>query len=281
MDIAIISVVIQLIFLEGILSIDNAAVLGAIASTLPDNQPIPWPSPLRFLARWGQRTLGNQRTAALRVGLALGYVLRGIMLALASWIIAVPWIRIAGAAYLVYLGIRHFGETYDRSGEDGHKGIDATHVARGFWMTVGILEFTDLVFSVDNVIAAVALSNILWVVMLGVAIGIILMRFAASLFSRLITWEPLFEASAFLLLFAIGGELILHDVFHIDLNEIQQFAISAGILLATLVVARTALRRPILWILAPFRWLCYAISRFVDGFFGILLMPFQKKTDTE
>lgn len=279
MDIAIVSVIVQLIFLEGILSIDNAAVLGAIASTLPDDKPIPWPKPLQFLAHWGQRTLGNQRTAALRVGLALGYVLRGIMLALASWIISVPWIRIAGAVYLVYLGIRHFGEAYDQSGEDGHQGSDTTATVRGFWVTVGILEFTDLVFSVDNVIAAVALSNILWVVMLGVAIGIVLMRFAATLFSRLIAWEPMFEASAFLLLFAIGGELILHDVFHIDLNEIQQFAISAGILLATLVVSRTTIRRPVLALLMPFRWLCYAISRFVDGFFGILLMPFQKKTD--
>ena len=276
MDIAIVSVIVQLIFLEGILSIDNAAVLGAIASTLPDDKPIPWPKPLQFLATWGQRTLGNQRTAALRVGIALGYVLRGIMLALASWLITVSWIRIVGAIYLGYLGIRHFGDKYDQSGEDGHAGADRQIPVRGFWVTVGILEFTDLVFSVDNVIAAVALSNILWVVMLGVAIGIILMRFAATLFSRLIAWEPMFEASAFLLLFAIGVELILHDVFHINMTEIQQFAISAGILLLTLIVARTSLKRPMLALLKPFRWLCYAISQFVDGFFALLLMPFKK-----
>ena len=38
-----ISVVVQLIFLEGILSIDNAAVLGAMVSVLPDNKPVPFP----------------------------------------------------------------------------------------------------------------------------------------------------------------------------------------------------------------------------------------------
>lgn len=36
-------IVLQLIFLEGILSIDNAAVLGAMVAPLPDDQPIPWP----------------------------------------------------------------------------------------------------------------------------------------------------------------------------------------------------------------------------------------------
>ena len=42
-------IVLQLIFLEGILSIDNAAVLGALVSPLPDDQAIPWPAALQTL----------------------------------------------------------------------------------------------------------------------------------------------------------------------------------------------------------------------------------------
>lgn len=275
MDIALITIIAQLIFLEGILSIDNAAVLGAIANTLPNNKPIPWPAWLHFMSHWSNRALGTQRAAALKVGLVLGYVLRGVMLILAAWIITVPWLRIAGSIYLVYLGIHYFGEKYASTEEEGHGGRESNKPVRGFWITVAILEFTDLIFSIDNVIAAVALSNKIWVVMLGVAIGIILMRFAAVMFSRLISWEPAFESSAFLLLFAIGGELLLNDLFHFHLSEMQQFAISAGILLGTLMVSRTFLKKPIYVGLKPFRWVFYIITVTVNWVINLLLSPFR------
>lgn len=89
-DIALITIVLQLIFLEGILSIDNAAVLGAMVAHLPDDKPIPWPKQLQFLENWGQRVLGNQRDAALKVGLLGAYFGRGFMLVLAGWIIQFP-----------------------------------------------------------------------------------------------------------------------------------------------------------------------------------------------
>jgi tellurite resistance protein TerC len=63
--------------------------------------------------------------------------------------------------------IHYFGEKYDKSGEDGHAGHDVSRVVRGFWITVALLEFTDLIFSIDNVIAAVALSDKIWVVSAG------------------------------------------------------------------------------------------------------------------
>ena len=91
MDWTVIVIIIQLIFLEGILSIDNAAILGAMVSKLPEHEPIPWPA---WLARFGHRLdklLGYQRIAALRVGLIGAYAGRGIMLLLASVIIQNPW----------------------------------------------------------------------------------------------------------------------------------------------------------------------------------------------
>jgi tellurite resistance protein TerC len=218
-----------------------------------------------------------QRSAALRVGLFLGYFLRGIMLLLAAWIITVPWLKIAGAAYLVYLGVHYFGDKYDKTGEDGHPGDDTPVQRRGFWATVALLEFTDLIFSIDNVIAAVALSNKIWVVMLGVAIGIILMRFAAAGFSRVILWEPALESSAFLLLFAIGGELLLHEVFHITITDMQQFLISLGIFVLTLLVVRTPLKTPIMFLLTPFRYGCFVINRAVNATLNLVLSPFRSR----
>lgn len=272
MDIATLTVIVQLVFLEGILSIDNAAVLGAMVSHLPEAQPIPWPKSLHFLQNWGSRVLGNQRTAALKVGLLGAYVGRGIMLFLAGWIIQYPWLRVVGAGYLIYLAVRHFAERFDQSGEDGSPGATQLR-SSGFWGTVLALELADLAFSIDNVIAAVALSDQIWLVMLGVAIGILVMRFAAQLFSRLIAWEPAFETAAFLLLLTIGAELLLHQYAHIELTELQQFGISMSVLLGTIGIARSPLRRPVAFLLFPVRWLFYTLIAFVDMFKELATTP--------
>lgn len=245
MDIGAVTIIVQIVFLEGILSIDNAAILGAMVQDLPDDQSIPWPAALGFLARSSTRLLGFQREAALKVGLLGAYFGRGLMLALAGFIIQNQWLRVVGALYLLGLAFNYFAGLHeaDGAGEVGDLAVSAAHAS--FWPQVLAIELADLAFSVDNVIAAVALSDRLWVVMLGVAIGILTMRFAATIFSRMIRWEPVLETGAYLLLVAIGAELLAADLWHVELAEWQQFAISVGLLAATIVVARTPLRRPV------------------------------------
>src|SRR5512135_3681895 len=92
--IGIVTVVIQLIFLEGILSIDNAAVLGAMVSVLPTDKPTPWPKTLQFLQAFTDRVFGMQQAAALKVGLLGAYVGRGTMLVLAAWVIGNPLLKL-------------------------------------------------------------------------------------------------------------------------------------------------------------------------------------------
>src|SRR6185369_8879834 len=99
----VIAIVLQLIFLEGILSIDNAAVLGALVSPLPNNVRIPWPKALKKFGAFLHPMLGNQRAAALRVGLLGAYLGRGLMLLMASFLIHNSWLRLVGAAYLIRL----------------------------------------------------------------------------------------------------------------------------------------------------------------------------------
>ena len=55
----VVIIVLQLIFLEGILSIDNAAVIGALVSPLPDDQRVSWPRSHRR-PQQGGRTLGDR-----------------------------------------------------------------------------------------------------------------------------------------------------------------------------------------------------------------------------
>src|ERR1700733_7501733 len=87
------TIILQLIFLECILSIDNAAIMGAMVAHLPNDQPTPWPARLQHTLGWVDRLLGPQREAALKVGLFGAYAGRIVMLALASVIIERPWVQ--------------------------------------------------------------------------------------------------------------------------------------------------------------------------------------------
>ena len=100
-------------------------------------------------------------------------------------------------------------------------------------MTVLTVEMMDLVFSLDNVVAAVSLSDKLWVVLIGVAIGILAMRFAAGLFSYAVEREPILKQAAYLLVLNIGVELLLEDLCRLEISDWMKFGISiATILLA-------------------------------------------------
>lgn len=204
-------IILQLVFLEGILSLDNAAVLGAMVASLPADRAIPWPQRLQRLSGLTTRLLGMQRSAALKVGLLGAYVGRGLLLLAATVIAHNPWMRLVGAGYLLYLGLNHIARWYERAATDAHPSAFA-RANSGFWPTVVMLELADLAFSLDNVVAAAALSSQFWVLMVGVALGILAMRFAADLFGRLVTWEPALETGAYLLVLAIGVELVTSDL---------------------------------------------------------------------
>jgi tellurite resistance protein TerC len=185
---------------------------------------------------WADRLLGSQRAAALKVGLFGAYAGRILMLALASVIIELTWVHVLGALYLLYLGSAHFFERY-RDEREKAKHRSGVHL-KGFWSVVLALNLADMAFSIDNVVAAVALSKQLWVVILGVGVGIVIIRFGAALFARLMDWEPALEHAAYLLLIAIGLELLTEIGLGIHIDELIKFAISLSILALTVVVAR-------------------------------------------
>jgi tellurite resistance protein TerC len=105
-------------------------------------------------------------------------------------------------------------------------------------MVVLNVELADLVFSLDNVVAAVSLSDQLWVVMLGVAIGILMMRFAAGLFAVAVQREPILKKAAYILVLNIGIQLLLEDLAHVEISDWLRFGISIGTLVLCIAYAR-------------------------------------------
>jgi tellurite resistance protein TerC len=220
-----------------------------MVSVLPNDEPVPYPKPFKFLQPFTNRVLGMQQMAALKVGLLGAYLGRGLMLLLASYVIANPWLRLLGAFYLIKLAFENLGVSVHAEAE---RGAELRTPTGTFWSVVLGVELADLAFSIDNVVAAVALSNELWVVLLGVALGIITMRFAAGIFTHMIRVEPILEQAAYILVLAIGIELVLSDLYHIHFNHMAKFMISASILVLCVLYARV----PILRICNPIlRWL--------------------------
>jgi tellurite resistance protein TerC len=230
MDWVVVSVILQLIFLEGILSIDNAAVLGAMVMHLPDDLPIIWPEGLKKLGNKLNPVLGFQRTAALRVGLLGAYLGRGIMLLLAHFVINNPWLRLIGAIYLLRLAMNNLGEAEEDEADAHVHPLEANR----FWGIVLAVELTDLVFSLDNVVAAVALSEQIWAVFVGVALGILFMRFAAGWFSYLVEKVPVLRKTAYILVLNIGVELLIEDLAHVDVKPGLRLAITGITILVSL-----------------------------------------------
>jgi tellurite resistance protein TerC len=266
-DLSFLYVIIQVIFLEGILSIDNAAVLGAMVSILPKTVPVPWPGPLTFLAAPTQRILGGQRSAALKVGLLGAYLGRGLMLVMASFVIRNPYLKVLGAAYLIKLAFENLAGNGDGDeGENRAKGLEG----KKFWSVVVAVELADLAFSLDNVVAVVALSNNLSIVMFGVFIGIVTMRFAAQLFTLMILKEPILKPAAYIVVFNIGAELLLNEFLGIEFPSALKFMISAGTLILAVAYAHI---KPLHVIEPVFNIMSYLIGKVNTALSGIIF-PF-------
>lgn len=219
-------VILSLVMIEGLLSVDNAMGIAAMAANLPK----------------------NQQTAALRWGIFGAYGLRGLCLFAAGWIASNPWIKIFGAAYLLWLAASGLvGE----EGDDEADAHGAAHKARGFLATVISIEIMDLTLSIDNVVAAVALDKRLWVVCTGVFIGILALRFVAGYAISLMERFPILEKTAFLLIGFVGcilcTELTLeHLGIAWEIGSFQKFIGIALITMSTLAYSETVLGKKLL-----------------------------------
>lgn len=174
-------VVAFLVLLEALLSADNALVLAIMVRHLPP---------------------GLQRKA-LTYGLAGAFVFRFVAILLASKIISLWWLQAIGAAYLLYLPIKHFAR---HSGGSKAKAREGS----GFWQTVVAVELADIAFAVDSVLAGVAVvdgPDKIWVVYLGAIIGVIILRLAASVLIRVLDRFPSLDHMAYVLVGWVGIKL--------------------------------------------------------------------------
>jgi YkoY family integral membrane protein len=185
-------IVLNLIVIESLLSVDNAAVLATMVLDLPK----------------------EQRSKALRYGIIGAYVFRGICLLLAAWLVKIWWLKPLGGLYLLYLAFSYFKNKSAEKGEEEAIKKEESWLYKStvgmigpFWATVALVELMDLAFSIDNVFAAVAFTDHVFLIYTGVFIGILAMRFVAQAFVKLMEKFTFLEAIAFIVIGVLGIKL--------------------------------------------------------------------------
>ena len=182
-------IILNLIVIESLLSIDNAAVLARIVMDLPV----------------------RQRKSALRIGIVLAYVFRGCCLIFASILIRISWLKLLGGAYLLYLFVGYFCKKIHHRTNHSSQEIPKRkfNFLSPFLSTVLMVEIMDLSFSIDNVFAAVALTDNIILICIGVFIGIITMRIVAGYFVSLMERFHFLETIAMIVIGLLGLKLCL------------------------------------------------------------------------
>jgi YkoY family integral membrane protein len=189
-----------LVFLEGLLSADNALVLAVM---------------VRHLSR-------HDRRRVLQWGIwgAIGF--RVIAVLLSTILLKLWYFKVFGGLYLLYLSISHF-LSRGHSAEAAAHGSRPRAWLRGFWGTVFSVTIADIAFSIDSIFAAVAMADDfperfgdtgkLFIVLTGGVLGIITMRFVVRYFVSMLDRFPGLAEGAYVLVAWIGLKLMISGLF--------------------------------------------------------------------
>lgn len=189
----------NLIIIESLLSVDNAAVLATMVMDLPE----------------------KQRDKALKYGIIGAYVFRGLAMIFAAFLIKIWWLKPLGGLYLLYLVYDYWKGKQTETNDDDLIDKNSNWLYRAtvgslgnFWATVALVELMDMAFSIDNVFAAVAFTPNIILVCFGVFIGILAMRFIAQWFVKLMGKYAFLETAAFIVIAILGVKLSLSIFEH-------------------------------------------------------------------
>ena len=173
----------KIIWINIILSGDNAVVIALAARSLPE----------------------HQQKKAIMFGSGAAVVLRIALTVVAAKLLALSYLQIIGGLLLLWIGTQLLGGEDEEEGEGGEKA--------GLWVAIRTILIADLVMSLDNVIAvAAAAKGSMVLLILGLAISIPLVIFGSKLMIKLMDRFPVIVTLGAALIGWVGGETIVSDV---------------------------------------------------------------------
>jgi len=197
----------KIIWINIILSGDNAVVIALAARSLPP----------------------DQQKKAVVFGSGAAVVLRIALTVVAVQLLALPYLQIVGGLLLLWIGTQLLGDGDDGEGESKEYG--------SLLAAVRTILIADLVMSLDNVIAvAAAAKGSMLLLILGLAISIPLVIFGSTLMIRLMERFPVVVTFGAGLIGWVGGETIISDNVLVSTVEGAHWLHYAGPALGAAVV---------------------------------------------
>jgi YkoY family integral membrane protein len=176
-----------LVALEGLLSADNAMVLAVLVLGLPK----------------------AEQRKALRYGIVGAFAFRILAILLAVWLKDIQFVMLLGAAYLLWLPYHHFAGHEDSASRRRPRTPKPWLGLSPFWGTVAKVELTDIVFAIDSILVAVALSDKTWVIITGGILGVIAMRLVIGQLLAIVERYPALVDGAFIIIGWVGIKLLI------------------------------------------------------------------------
>jgi YjbE family integral membrane protein len=198
----------QIIMINIVLSGDNAVVIALACRSLPQ----------------------QQQKLAIIFGSVGAIVLRLVLTFFAVYLLELPYLKLIGAALLLWIGIGLLKGDDDEEELAGHSNLMAA---------IKTIVVADLVMSLDNVIgvAAAAKGNVPLLV-IGLVISIPLIIFGSTLILKLMARFPVIITLGAGLLGWVAGEMVLSDpAIHGWAEHQRALHFAAPVLGALLVVA--------------------------------------------
>jgi len=172
----------KIVWINIILSGDNAVVIALAARSLP----------------------AHQQPKAVFWGSGAAVVLRILLTLIAAMLLALPYLQILGGLLLVWIGVQLLADDDEGEGDDRHQG--------NMFAAVRTILIADVIMSLDNVIAvAAAAMGSTTLLIIGLAISIPLVIFGSTLLIKLMERFPIIVVAGAGLIGWVGGEAIASD----------------------------------------------------------------------
>lgn len=193
---------IKIIWINIILSGDNAVVIAMAARTLP----------------------AKEKNMAIIIGSAVAVVLLVALTIGAAQLMELPYLELVGGALLLWIGVKLLSE---EEGEDDDAIQQTT-----LWAAVRTILIADLVMSLDNVIGvAAAAKGSLLLLCLGLAVSIPIVVFSSALMINIMNRFPIIITLGAALIGWVAGESMMGDAAVRDFIEtmpVLDYAIPAA-----------------------------------------------------
>lgn len=180
-----------IIWINLLVSGDNAVMIALAARSLPEREQ-------KLAVFWGS---------------AAAVALRIVLTAFAAALLELPWLKLAGGALLLWIGVKLMLPKEEEAGVSAHSRL---------WHAIGTILVADLVMSLDNVIAVAAAANAAaptpdqasmkyTLLVLGLAISIPIVIFGSVMMLGIMARFPIVIALGAALLGWIAGDIMVDD----------------------------------------------------------------------